>query len=224
MFNGLAQRLRIGILAAGALYAADQSTPIPAPTKEQQEKIIKTVRSGACGKYYNEIESAVKRHIPKELMSYKEYFQGRTCAVIRVESEFNPHATSRAQANGLMQVRYGPFSPKENIDKGMQIYMAGLEEARKQLPAKELTDEQLILTDAYYNSGISKVNRNIRLNKFVDEGYLTPAQARKMAPKDIPSAPFTLENFKLSFSRLPKETQDHTAKVGFYTITYVRLE
>ncbi len=94
-------------------------------------------------------------------------------AMIKVESDFNPHAVSRAGAKGLMQIMplnfnslkiTDPFNPKENIYGGTQYL-------RKLL---EHYDGKLTLALAAYNAGPTTVDQYKTIPPFPEtQQYVT---------------------------------------------------
>ena len=97
------------------------------------------------------------RYIEKASKKYELSFY-LLKAVIKVESNFNPNAVSRAGAMGLMQIMPGtmrelnisdPFNPVENI-------MGGARFLKKQI---DRFDGKLPLALAAYNAGPSAVER-----------------------------------------------------------------
>jgi soluble lytic murein transglycosylase len=113
---------------------------------EQPKKIKKIYSSRKYDKYI----SAASRKYGVSFQLLK--------AMIKVESDFNPRAVSRAGAKGLMQIMplnfnslkiTDPFNPKENIYGGTQYL-------RKLL---EHYDGKLTLALAAYNAGPTTVDR-----------------------------------------------------------------
>lgn len=79
-------------------------------------------------------------------------------AVIKAESDFNPHAVSKKGAQGLMQLMpktlkdlrvYDPFHPRENIDGGVRHLKKLLKRFNNDIP----------LTLAAYHAGAKTVER-----------------------------------------------------------------
>ena len=106
--------------------------------------------------YDSMISEAARRHgVSAELLK----------ALIKVESDFNPRAVSRAGALGLMQIMpenlsalqiRDPFDPWENIMGGTRYLMLMLQRFRGKLP----------LALAAYNAGPSVVERYNRIPPF----------------------------------------------------------
>jgi soluble lytic murein transglycosylase-like protein len=88
-------------------------------------------------------------------------------AIIRVESNFNPHAVSRKGAIGLMQLMpytarslnvSNPFDPRQNVDAGVRHF-------------KKLLDSyggNLELSLAAYNAGSSAVQRSRGVPRYAE--------------------------------------------------------
>jgi soluble lytic murein transglycosylase-like protein len=118
-------------------------TPNPPPPPEE------TNSNGSYGPYGKLIHDAAAKHgVDENLIK----------GVIAVESNFNPRATSRKQAQGLMQLlpqtaaRYAVaniFDPAQNIDAGTHYLKDLLEQYRGNLP----------LALAAYNAGPEMVER-----------------------------------------------------------------
>jgi soluble lytic murein transglycosylase-like protein len=77
-------------------------------------------------------------------------------AIIRVESNFNPHAVSPKGARGLMQLMpdtithmdvKNPFDPRENIEAGVRLFRNLMSQL----------NEDVVLALAAYNAGLTTV-------------------------------------------------------------------
>jgi hypothetical protein len=110
-------------------------------------------------------EAAARHHVDANLVR----------AVIKVESDFNPHAVSRAGAMGLMQLMpstarslsvENPFDPEQNVDAGVRHLKSLLEEYGGDVP----------LTLAAYNAGEVAVKRNRGIPPYAE----TRAYVRKI--------------------------------------------
>ncbi len=124
------------------------------PTSSRYRLFVKGRSSGSSGsysstKYDHFIDKASRKHrISFPLVK----------AVIKVESNFNPRAVSRAGAQGLMQIMPGtadllnvsdPFDPRENIMGGTR-YLRML---------MDRFDGKLSFVLAGYNAGPERVDR-----------------------------------------------------------------
>lgn len=120
------------------------------------------VRRGAS--HYDELIKEIARKHDVEPALVK--------AVIRTESDFDPHAVSKKGARGLMQLMpetlkdlnvYNPFHPRDNINGGVTFL--------KQLLKR--FDNDLVLSLAAYNAGPAVVEKYEAIPPFKEtQGYV----------------------------------------------------
>jgi soluble lytic murein transglycosylase-like protein len=117
-----------------------------APVEDGDQNRYRTLSRAEIDKYVEEL--AAKHHVDAELIR----------AVIRAESGYNPTATSRKGAQGLMQLMPGTaqqlgvrdaYNPKQNLEAGVRYLRALLDKYNGDL------DKAL----AAYNSGEGTVER-----------------------------------------------------------------
>ena len=123
-----------------------------------QQKAYKSKKSYSTNRFDRHIEKASKKYgLSFYLLK----------AVIKVESDFNPNAVSKAGAMGLMQIMPGtmreldisdPFNPVENI-------MGGARFLKKQI---DRFDGRLPMALAAYNAGPSAVERYNGIPPFME--------------------------------------------------------
>lgn len=138
--------------------SADASTP------DLQLPLLSDEPDGDSREFYESIiqEAAALHGVDEDLVR----------AVIKVESEFDPHAVSRVGAKGLMQMMPGtakdmrvedPFDPRQNIFGGAKYLRKLLDKFKGNVP----------LALAGYNAGPRKVTRYRGIPPFKEtRGYV----------------------------------------------------
>ncbi|MDH5571690.1 MAG: lytic transglycosylase domain-containing protein [Gammaproteobacteria bacterium] len=126
----------------------------------RQSDQVKGIGRMVAGAYHPPAGESVKKFetLIETIAERHDVDQALVKAVIRTESYFNPNATSRKGASGLMQLmpqtarRYGVidlYSPQQNLDAGVR-YLRDL---------LQRYDNQLYLALAAYNAGENAVDR-----------------------------------------------------------------
>jgi hypothetical protein len=224
LFSRNFKYLRISLFPLTLLWLA-ASCLLGLPHRVQAEPYLRVCKNGVIYYYFSDrgVKSAPQplRHMPKirvnappakrlppqELEALIEEASrshnlppSLVKAVIRVESNFNPSATSPKGAQGLMQLMPGtadqlmvanPYDPRENISGGVRYLRMLLDKFNHRLP----------LALAAYNAGPTRVSKRQEVPAIPEtQGFVynvctqfvkysgEPPAPQKTPPADPPSA------------------------------------